>query len=325
MSEVRVSVIVPLHRFTAAARTCLETVAALPGDRHELLVVSDRPVQGLPPFATPMIMDSDADTSPAEKRDAALAQARGEICAFLDDDAYPADDWLERALARFDANDSIAAVGGPGVTPPNSPVLERAGGAFYESPLGSGGLRYRFRPLGQVREVDDYPAYNFFVRTEVLRSVSGWDSRFYGGEDTKLCLALHQAGHRLVYDPDVVVYHHRRPLFAPHMRQVGNVGRHRGYFVRAFPGTSARPIYFAPSLALLGGIAGIAWAARDARRGRAATVLAGLGAAAIVAHARRDGVDPAAAALLPAALVAGHGAYGFCFLRGLTTTHIESM
>ena len=183
---------------------------------------------------------------------------------------------------------------GPGVTPPNSPVLERAGGAFYESALGSGGLRYRFRPLGEVREIDDYPAYNFFVRTEALRSVRGWDSRFYGGEDTKLCLALHEAGHRLVYDPDVVVYHHRRPLFAPHMRQVGNVGRHRGYFVRAFPGTSARPIYFAPSLALLGGLAAVAWAASDARRGRTASVLAGLGMAAIVAHARRDGVDPAA-------------------------------
>jgi glycosyltransferase involved in cell wall biosynthesis len=325
MSEVRVSVIVPLHRFTAAARTCLETVATLPGDSHELLVVSDRPVDGLPDFATPVVLRSETDTSPAEKRDAALARARGEICAFLDDDAYPANDWLDRALARFDSDDSIAAVGGPGVTPPNSPLLERAGGAFYESVLGSGGLRYRFRPMGEVREVDDYPAYNFFVRTDVLRSVRGWDSRFYGGEDTKLCLALHQAGHRLVYDPEVLVYHHRRPLFAPHMRQVGNVGRHRGYFVRAFPGTSARPIYFAPSMALLGGIAGTLWAARETRRRRAAAAFAGLGMAAIVAHARREGVDPAAAALLPLALVAGHGAYGYCFLRGLTTTHIESM
>ena len=32
---------------------------------------------------------------------------------------------------------------------------------------------------------------------------------------------------------------------------VGNVGRHRGYFVRAFSGTSARPIYFAPGVGML--------------------------------------------------------------------------
>src|SRR5687767_3178858 len=157
MSRVRVSVIVPLHRFTDAARMCLSTVAGLPGDRHELLVVSDRPVDGLPGFATPVVTGSEADTSPAEKRDAALVLAQGDICAFLDDDAYPADPWLERALARFDADPSIAAIGGPGLTPPRSPLLERAGGAFYESALGSGGLRYRFRPMGQVRDVDDYP------------------------------------------------------------------------------------------------------------------------------------------------------------------------
>lgn len=325
MTRVRVSIIVPLHRFTAQAQACVETAAGLSGDGHELLVVSDRRVEGLPELATPVITGSEADTSPAEKRDAALAHARGDICAFLDDDAYPAEDWLERALERFDADPTIAAVGGPGVTPPGSPLLERAGGAFYESVLGSGGLRYRFKPVGDVRDVDDYPAYNFFVRTDVLRSVEGWNSRFYGGEDTKLCLALHDAGHRLVYDPRVVVYHHRRPLFAPHMRQVGNVGRHRGYFVRAYPGTSARPIYFAPSLALLGGLAGLAWAARTRRRRRRATGLAALGAAAIWEHARRDGVDGAAAALLPAALVAGHGAYGFRFLQGLTTRQIESM
>jgi glycosyltransferase involved in cell wall biosynthesis len=325
MSAPRVSVIVPLHRLTPAARTCLSNVAALSGNGHELLVVSDRRVDGLPSSAIAVVTGSPQDTSPAEKRDAALAVARGEICAFLDDDAYPSPDWLERAVARLDGDRSVAGVGGPGVTPPRSPLLERAGGAFYESPLGSGGLRYRFKPLGGVREVDDYPAYNFFVRTEALRRVGGWNSRFYGGEDTKLCLALREAGYRLVYDPDVIVYHHRRPLFAPHMRQVGNVGRHRGYFVKAFPRTSARPVYFAPSAALIAGAAAMAWAASTRRRRRAAAALAVAGAAAIAAHARRDGVDSATAALLPIALVAGHGAYGAGFVRGLTTRRIEAM
>jgi hypothetical protein len=325
MSAIRVSVIVPLHRLTPATRTCLDTVAALPGDRHELLVVSDRPLDGLPAAAVPVVTGSPADTSPAEKRDAALPHVRGDVCAFLDDDAYPAPEWLDRALARLDGDPSIAALGGPGVTPPGSPLLERAGGAFYESALGSGGLRYRFKPLGGLREVDDYPAYNFFVRTEVLRAVGGWNSRFYGGEDTKLCLAIHEAGHRLVYDPEVLVYHHRRPLFAPHMRQVGNVGRHRGHFVRVYPRTSARPLYFAPSAALIGGVAALAWAAAEPRRLRAAAALALGGAAAIAALGRRDGVDPAASALLPLALVAGHAAYGAAFLRGLATDEIEAM
>jgi glycosyltransferase involved in cell wall biosynthesis len=318
-------VIVPLHRLTPHARRCLETAVAVCGERDEVIAVSDQPVEGLPDGVRVLHTESAHDTSPAEKRDAAAAVARGEFCAFLDDDAYPAPDWIECALARFASDPAIAAIGGPGVTPPASPLRERVGGAFYESPFGSGALRLRFTPIGGVRDVDDWPAYNFFVRTQALADVGGWASRFYGGEDTKLCLALVQAGHRIVYDPEVVVYHFRRPVFGPHMRQVGNVGRHRGYFFRAYPETSRRPIFFAPAAALLAAPAVLAWASR--RRGRAARVaaLAAGGAGAISATALRDGADAPVAVLLPLALAAGHGAYGAGFLRGLATTEIESM
>jgi hypothetical protein len=321
----RVSVVVPLHRMTSAALQCLTALAELPGEQHEVLVVSDRPVEGVPDSFQLVLTASPTDTSPAEKRDAALQHVRGDICAFIDDDAYPARDWIECALARFE-DDGIAAVGGPGLTPPGTSLRERLGGGFYESRLGSGSLRYRFRAVDGVRDVDDYPAYNFFVRMDALRAIGGWASRFYGGEDTKLCLALVAAGHRIVYDPEVVVYHHRRPMFRPHMRQVGNVGRHRGWFVRAFPATSRRPLYFAPAAAVVATPLLLAWAAR--RRGRFAG-LAALSTAmwlAISASEIQDGADPDVAALLPVGLAAGHFAYGVGFLRGLFLTgEIESM
>jgi glycosyltransferase involved in cell wall biosynthesis len=311
-------VIVPLHRLTGAARRCLDEVLSLPGERHELIVVSDRPVAGVPEGARVVHTGSPTDTSPAEKRDAAMQHVRGEICAFLDDDAYPARDWLDRALERFAADPSLAAVGGPGVTPPGSPLAERVGGAFYESRFGSGALAYRFRPLGGVREVDDFPAYNLFIRTDALRAIGGWASTFYGGEDTKVCLELVRAGRRIVYDPAVLVYHHRRPVSRPHMKQVRNVGRMRGYFTRAFPETSMRPLYFAPSAALLAAPLVLAWAVRRPVR----LALLGAGAGAVTVSALRDGEDPAVAALLPLALAAGHGAYGAGFLRGLFTREI---
>src|SRR5215218_841288 len=267
----RVSVVVPLHRDTPAFRRCLSAIEALPGDDHELIVVTDRPVDGLPEDVRLVMTGSETDTSPAEKRDAALAVAAGEILAFLDDDAYPAPDWLDRALARLD-DPTVAAVGGPGVTPPQSPFRERASGAFYESPFGSGGLRARFRPVDGVRPVDDWPAYNLVIKREALELVGGWGSSFYGGEDTKLCLALRDAGFTIVYDPAVLVYHHRRPIFAAHLRQVGNVGRHRGYFVRKFPGTSARVTYILPAAALVAALAALPWVARRAGRRRGALI-----------------------------------------------------
>ncbi len=317
-----VTVIVPLHRRTAAFEQCVEASLRQLREGDELLIVGDSYPGPLPDGARVLLTGSPHDTSPAEKRDVALAEAHGDLLAFLDDDAYPADGWLERAVDRF-ADPSIVAVGGPGVTPPGSGWRERASGAFYESPFGSGGLRFRFTPLGEVREVDDFPAYNLFVRRDELSAIGGWDSSFYGGEDTKVCLALRRAGHRIVYDPDVLVYHHRRRVFGPHLRQVANVGRHRGHFVRIFPETSRRPVYFAPALGLVAGLAAVAWSATEPSRFAALAALGAAGAATITGWALRDGRDPAVALVLPAVVWTTHAAYGAAFLQGLVTREIE--
>ncbi len=319
--------IIPLHRYTEVSRRCIETTLSLHSDLHEVLVVSDGEIDGLPPGVRALTTGSGADTSPAEKRDLALAHARGEICAFIDDDAWPAEDWLARALERFDSDPSIAAVGGPGVTPPDSTFCARAGGAFYESPLGSGSLRTRFVPSGSVVETDDWPAYNLFIRRSVLNAVGGWSSRFYGGEDTKLCLALVEAGHRIVADPSVVVFHARRPIFLPHMRQVHNVGRHRGWFVRRYPRTSARPLYFVPSAALLAAPLVALWGLRGSRRRRRGLFAAtAAGWVAISTDAARRGASNGVALILPAVLAAGHGAYGAGFIEGVVfTSEIHEM
>jgi hypothetical protein len=297
-------------------------ILALEGVRHELVVISDQAIEGLPDDVKVVVTGSSVDTSPAEKRDAASGTSSGEILAFIDDDAFPARDWLTRAVARLE-DPEIAAVGGPGLTPPESDFRERTGGAFYESYFGSANLRARFRPVGGVRPVDDWPAFNFVVRREALAAVGGWQSTFYGGEDTKLCLALRDAGFRIVYDPELVVYHHRRPIFGPHLRQVANVGRHRGYFVRAFSGTSARPIYFAPAAGIL--LLGVSAAVALRRpEGRIGLLAVGVGAAVtIAAEARRDGHDASVAATLPAVVFASHVAYGIQFIRGLLTRELH--
>lgn len=319
-----VSVIVPLHRRSPAFEQCVAETLRQLGDRHELIVVSDADPGPLPDGVCVLLTGSAEDTSPAEKRDLALAQARGDLCAFLDDDAYPTAGWIERAVERF-ADPSIAAVGGPGVTPPGSGWRERASGAFYESPFGSGGLRFRFTPLGSARDVDDFPAYNFFVRTAELRAIGGWASRFYGGEDTKVCLELHRAGHRIVYDPEVLVYHHRRKVFGPHLRQVANVGRHRGHFVHIHPETSRRPLYFAPSVGLIAAVVAVASAATAPKRLAGLAALGAMGAATVAGWALRDGRDPAVAAVLPVVVAGTHAAYGAAFLQGLLTKEIERM
>ena len=187
---------------------------------------------------------------PAEKRNIGIKAAKGEIVAFIDDDAYPDAHWIEYAV-RYFGDETVGAVGGPGVTPPNDPFLARIGGRVYDNLLVSGNYRYRYKAGGVRRDVDDYPSCNLFVGKSLLDSFGGYRTDFWPGEDTLLCKDIVDSGKRIVYDPWVVVCHHRRALFGPHLRQLGRYAFHRGYFVKRFPSNSLHLSYFVPSLFVL--------------------------------------------------------------------------
>jgi len=202
--------------------------------------------------------------SPAEKRDMAVKHASGEILAFLDDDTYPVKLWLREALKNF-SNHEVAAVGGPAITPAQDNLRQRASGCVYSSIAASGSYVYRYLPA-KKRYVDDYPSCNFLVRKSVMDELGGFKTSFWPGEDTKLCLDItKKLKKKIVYDPRAVVYHHRRELFIPHLRQVISYALHRGYFVKKYPQTSARITFFLPSLFILwlyvAGVASLFWPA----------------------------------------------------------------
>jgi GT2 family glycosyltransferase len=187
---------------------------------------------------------------PGYKRDLCAQKAGGEILAFLDDDAYPEEGWLE-AAARIFEDPEVGAVGGPGVTPPGDSVARWGSGLVYSSLLAGGPYAYRYFPRA-ARQVDDYPTCNLLVRRDLFLKIGGFDTKFWPGEDTVACLKIvHEENKKIAYSPDVLVYHHRRDLYAGHLKQVNAYARHRGYFVKRFPQTSLRLSYFIPSLFLL--------------------------------------------------------------------------
>jgi len=229
---------------------CLNAIQKQTYKNFEVILESDHPLKLKYPKLK-IIHYSGRYQPPANKRDHGGKVARGEILAFIDDDAYPDPNWLKNLVKNF-SDDDIAAVGGPGVTPPTAGFLEKASGWMSASPLGAGPYTYRFLP-GQRNYIDDYPSMNLAVRKEDFLAVGGYDSHYWPGEDTKLCLDLvYKLKKKIIYDPKVVVYHHRRPLWKPHLKQNGNFGLHRGYFARVLPQTSFRPVYLGPPLMVLG-------------------------------------------------------------------------
>ncbi|WP_246803962.1 glycosyltransferase [Desulfosarcina cetonica] len=252
--------------------------------------------------------------NPSVKRNIGAARATGRILAFLDDDAFPETDWLASAAKNF-ADETVAAVGGPAVTPVGSPLTERAGGNVYASRVVSGAYRYRYVPH-RFQDVDDYPSCNLFVSRKVFFQVGGFSSQHWPGEDTLLCRAIVlDTGKRIVYDPHVVVEHQRRPLFQKHLAQVARYALHRGYFVKRWPENSLRVAYFVPSLWVLFCLSGaLVWQVPYAREGYLTVVGLYLLLIAIFSvHLLR----PLETLLTILGSIATHVVYGSFFLKGL--------
>jgi glycosyltransferase involved in cell wall biosynthesis len=249
----RVSVVIACPAPSPYLDECLAGLGKQTYRPHEVIVLPDSPsgrawLAGVREIPTGRIR-------PAEKRNIGILRATGDLVAILDDDTIPVENWLQQAVVYF-YDPAIAAVGGPAVTPPHDPFLAQMSGRVFANPMVSGQYRYRYTPV-RVRTVDDFPSCNLIVRRDVLDAAGGFNTTFWPGEDTFLCLDIAvRMKKTIVYDPRVLVYHHRRKLFLPHLRQVGRYAMHRGHFARRFPATSRRLGYMLPSLLVAGLAAG---------------------------------------------------------------------
>lgn len=310
------SIIIPVKELNDYVRETVPAVCRLDRSDWELLIVTNDPQQSEWPDEARIKMLFSGRVGPADKRDQAARQALGEILVFLDDDSYPEPNLLSIAAEVF--GQGHVAVGGPAVTPVSDSFLQKVSGAVFSSRL-TGGSPERYRPVGNPKMVDDWPSVNLMVRRDVFLSVGGFDSPYWPGEDTFLCLKLVQAGHRVQYRPDLIVWHHRREGLGRHMRQVGAYGLHRGYFARHLPQTSRRLQYFVPSIVFLMVTTSPLGLLAPAPLGAlyaAGLIAYGLGLVAGVVDLTRHNRLRVALAAAPY-ILATHLSYGYSFLRGI--------
>ncbi|MCM8778436.1 MAG: glycosyltransferase [Candidatus Omnitrophica bacterium] len=244
---MKVSIVIACKKNNPYLEECLKHCLQLDYPDYEILVLPDEGFS----YTHPRIrIIPTGEITPPAKRNKVLGIASGELLAFIDDDAYPEKNWLKRGRDYFHESE-IAAIGGPAITPQEDSLRQFASGLVYESFLVSDGFTYRYRPE-KIREVDDYPSCNFIVRREIFEALGGFKTNFWPGEDTFLCLEISKKFHKkILYVPEAIVYHHRRHLFFPHLKQVSHYALHRGYFAKRFPETSLRLSYFIPSLFFL--------------------------------------------------------------------------
>jgi len=319
-APLRLAVVVPIALADVRTGRCLRACAALEYEPRTIAVVSDAPIE-LPAdeHFVNLVTGAGRLTSPAEKRDLAAASLRDvDAYVYLDDDAYPPRDWLDRIAEALRAHPRAAGVGGPGLMPDDQTFWERVSAAVMETRLGSGPLRYRFW-RDAARECDDFPAYDLAIRKASLDAVGGWATDWYGGEDTELCGRLADAGGLIRYEPGAFIFHYRRVLLPKHFWQIQNIGRSRGCFIRAGYRRSRRWTFAGPPLVVAAAVALASaplWPGVD-RLGAIAVIAATYFGVALFAHPGHIG--PGVRLALPLGIAVHHLAYTVGLVRGLVT------
>ena len=186
--------------------------------------------------------------SPSLRRNEAVNRTQDDIIGFLDSDAIPESRWLENALKRFDSDSSIGVVCGPNLTPPNTPLRAKVTGDVLSTFLGAGISRERWTKNG-VHRTDERSSMlcNMFVKRSVFQSVNGFH-KWFGGEENDLVQKIEDAGHKVVYDENVVAYHQRVPVGKKFWKQTFVYSRGRGSMLRRH---SVNPFYFLPTVLVI--------------------------------------------------------------------------
>jgi len=245
---IKYSFIVPVKAINDYIRESIPKILEIKREDYEIIIYPDEIDQNFSALYTKQIATT--HVGPAVKRSRAISEASGDILVFIDDDAYPTPNFLDILDSDF-KDEKIKAVGGPALTPANDSFWQKVSGAVFLSPL-SGGCPERYIPLGRKRMVTDWPSVNFSIRKETFAELKGFDSEFWPGEDTKLCLDLiKKYPASILYDPELIAYHHRRAGLKKHLKQISGYGLHRGFFAKKYPETSFKLKYFIPSAFLI--------------------------------------------------------------------------
>ncbi len=245
-----ISIVIPTYNRPERLADCLESLTNLeyPRDCFEAIVVDDGSKTSLEPVIKPfkdrleITLFKQENQGPATARNTGAKQAKGDLLAFTDDDCKPAPDWLTKLAARFaTAPDSM--IGGKTLNALPNNLYSTTSQVLID-------YLYNYYNLGS-KQSNFFASNNFALPSDLFQAVGGFDTTFplAAGEDREFCDRWLQFGNKMIYAPEVQIYHAHKLTLSSYWRQHFFYGRgafcfHQVRAKRAHTEVKVEPISF---------------------------------------------------------------------------------
>lgn len=222
------SVVICSYNGSLTIRECLQGVTKLNYPFYEVIVVNDGSTDATPQIAAEfdVRLISTPNQGLSAARNLGAAEAKGEIISYIDDDAFPDQDWLLYLASTF-YHTGYAAVGGPNIAPKDVTLMADCIDHSPGSPC---------HVLITDTEAEHIPGCNFSIRKTVLDQLHGFDVQFRtAGDDVDLCWRIVEAGWKIGFNAGAMVWHHRRRTRRSYWKQQFGYGKAEALLERKWP------------------------------------------------------------------------------------------
>jgi O-antigen biosynthesis protein len=213
-----ISVVVCSYNGSATIKDTMEGLMQLDYPSYEVIVVNDGSTDNLEEIVKryPVKLISTPNQGLSNARNTGMYNAKGEIIAYIDDDAYPDPQWL-LYLAYGYANSDIAGLGGPNIAPQENGFIAKC---VANSPGGP------VHVLLTDEIAEHIPGCNMSFRRDALVAIGGFDPIYRAaGDDVDVCWRIQNSGRTIGFHPSAVVWHHRRNSIKAYWKQQKGYGK----------------------------------------------------------------------------------------------------
>lgn len=212
------SIVVCTYNGAATITDCMEGLLALDYPRFEVIVVDDGSTDCTAEIVSeyPVRLISTPNQGLSNARNTGLYAARGEIIAYIDDDAYPDPHWL-RYLSYAYQSTSHAGIGGPNLVPDEDGPIAKCVANAPGGPV---------HVLINDEVAEHIPGCNMTFRKEALLEIGGFDPVYRAaGDDVDVCWRVQHTGKTIGFHPSALVWHHRRNSLKAYWKQQKGYGK----------------------------------------------------------------------------------------------------